>query len=128
MKDKRVRGFTLVELLVAVIIFMMTSTALVMAFSTGLMAIRAARESSTAVQAAQQEIEDMRNTPFNSIATHGFPVPPLNTSGTVVIEPLEGENSDMKKATVNVSWTSGSIRDMSVNLVTIFTKDGINRK
>jgi type II secretory pathway pseudopilin PulG len=125
MKDTRVRGFTIVELLVAVIIFVMTITALVMAFSTGLMAIRAARETSTAVQVAQQEIEDMRNTPFNGIATHGFPVPSLNTSGTVVIEPLEGEDSNMKKASVNVSWTSGSVRDMIVNLVTIITKDGI---
>ncbi|MEJ2745944.1 MAG: hypothetical protein P8123_09725, partial [bacterium] len=97
------------------------ATALTWSLST----IRASRESAAALQAAQQEIEKMRNSPFSTVATHSFPVPALGVNGSVVAQ-VEGTN--MSRVSVNVSWVSGSQRNMHVSLVTYMTKNGIGRR
>ncbi|MDD5556948.1 MAG: type II secretion system protein [bacterium] len=120
-------GFTLIEVLIAIIILGISFGALAAAFSTGLMGVRAARETSTAVHAAQQEIENMRNMSFSAIQTRLFTVPSINGAGTVTSQ-LEGGTTDLKKVAVNVSWVSGGRRPMSVSMATYFTRNGINRK
>ena len=127
MKEKieKSAGFTLVEIVFAILIAGTAFAGLALAFSTGMASIKATRETSIAIQAAQQEIENMRNTPFNAIQTHSFSVPPLETDGTVVAESLE---ADMKKVSINISWISGSGRGMSKDLLTVITRNGINRQ
>jgi hypothetical protein len=99
------------------------ATALTWSLST----IRASRESAAALQAAQQEVEKMRNSPFAAVETHSFSVPELAVNGAVVVE-TDAEYTDMKKVSVNVSWISGSQRNMHVSLATYITKDGIGRR
>ena len=125
MDIKHKGGFTLLEIVFSILIAGTALAGLALAFSTGLASIKATRETSIAIQAAQQEIENIRNTPFDAIQTHGFSVPPLDTDDTVVAELLE---TDMKKVSINISWTSGFGRGMSKDLLTVITRDGINRQ
>lgn len=125
MYAKRRGGFTLVEILISILIAGTALAGLALAFSAGLAAVKATRETYTAIQAAQQDIENMRNTPFDGIQTHSFSIPPLMTDGTAVVESLA---TDMKKVSINISWVSGSGRDMNKDFLTIITRDGINRK
>ena len=124
-KTEKSSGFTLIEIVFSILIAGTALAGLALAFSTGLASIKATRETSIAIQAAQQEIENIRNTPFDAIQTHGFSVPPLETDGTVVAESLE---ADMKKVSINISWISGSGRGMSKDLLTFITRNGINRQ
>ncbi len=125
MKTKHKRGLTLLEVMVSIAILTISFAAMAMAFSMGLMAIRATRETSIAMQAAQEEVENMRNTPFGGVDTHSFNVASLDTTGTVVVEV---EDADLKKVSVNVPWTSGASRNMSINLLTRITRNGIDRQ
>jgi type II secretory pathway pseudopilin PulG len=119
---------TLVEIVVSLLLAGIAFTAIAAALATGLAALRASRETEIAVQAAQQEMENMRNQPIGAISSHSFSVPALNTNGTVVVDTESTETNDVrKKVTTNVSWASQS-RDMNVNLVTYMTENGINRQ
>ncbi|MEJ2745727.1 MAG: prepilin-type N-terminal cleavage/methylation domain-containing protein [bacterium] len=120
------RGMTLVEIVVSLLLAGIAFTAIASALTTGLATLRASRETEIAVQAAQQEMENMRNMPIGGIDSHSFSVPALKTNGTVVVDTESTATNDIqKKVTVNVSWTSKT-RDMNVNLVTYMTENGIN--
>ena len=125
MRTSREWGLTLVEVLVSILIVGAAAAALASAFSTGLMALRATRETTLVLNAAQQEIEKMRNSSFDTIATHSFSVPALNTNGSLV---RETAGTDLIKVSVNVAWVSGGRRNMSISLVTYIAKGGINRR
>ncbi|MDP8248003.1 MAG: type II secretion system protein [Candidatus Tritonobacter lacicola] len=125
MNDKHKGGFTLIEIVFSILIAGTAFAGLALAFSTGMASIKATRETSIAIHAAQQEIENMRNTSFDAIQTHGFSIPPLDTDGAVVAELLE---ADMKKVSINIPWTSGSGRVMSKDFLTVITRNGINRQ
>lgn len=123
MKQRAKVGFTLVEVVISVILLGIAFASLAAGFSSGLMSIRAARETSTALQAAQREIETMRDSPFGAIQSHTFSVPALNTTGSVVVE---SEQTDLKKVSVNVAWVCGGRRNMSISLLTRICQDGIH--
>jgi len=127
MKTNLKHGMTLMEVIIAILLAGLVLVGLATALTWSLSTIRASRESAAALQAAQQEIEKMRNSPFAAVATHSFPVPALAVEGAVVVEAGEAY-TDMKKVSVNVSWVSGSQRNMHVSLATYITKDGIGRR
>jgi prepilin-type N-terminal cleavage/methylation domain-containing protein len=118
-------GMTLMEVIISILLVGLVLAGLATALTWSLSTIRASRESAAALQAAQQEIEKMRNSPFSTVATHSFPVPALGVNGSVVAQ-VEGTN--MSRVSVNVSWVSGSQRNMHVSLVTYMTKNGIGRR
>ena len=129
MKSDRRRGMTLVEIMVSLLLAGITFAAVAAALSTGLRALRSSRETEVAVQAAQREMEYMRNTSFTGIQCHSFNVfQPNDNRGTVLVQQESSATGDgRKKVSVNVSWTSGG-RNMRVDLVTHMTENGINRK
>jgi type II secretory pathway pseudopilin PulG len=125
---------TLVEIIVSILLAAITFATVAAGFTTGLAALRASRETEVALQEAQLEMEDIRNTPFTSINTHPFdritkhPNLPAYMNGAVVVNTESTASNDgRKKVTVNVSWTSRR-RDMNIKIVTYMTQNGINRK
>jgi len=134
MKSDRRSGMTLVEIIVSLLLAGITFAAVAAAFTTGLAALRASRETETAVQAAQREMENIRNTAYNTILTHNFdrvtihPNLPAYMNGAVVVNTESTAAGDgRKKVSVNVSWISRG-RSMRVDLVTHMTEQGINRR
>jgi len=120
---------TLVEIIVSLLLAGITFAAVAAAFSTGLAALRASRETELAIQAAQREMENMRNTTFTGILAHSFDVfHPNDNKGTVVVQTESTAPGDgLRKVSINVSWTSGA-RNRSIKLLSRMTEKGINRK
>lgn len=121
------RGMTLMEVIVSILLVAMVLAGVATAVSWSLSTIRAARESSAALHALQQEIEQARNSNFSTIVSHSFAVPALGAgvNGSMAVE---ATNTVMKKVSAQVSWLSNGRRDMSVSLVTYITKDGIDQR
>ena len=127
--------------MVSFVLIGMAAAGLAAAFSTGLMAIRAMRETSTALQGAQQEIEQQRNRSFGKILSWTYSVPIWGSSsssfgdGTTVVEylnedlvPTSPTPTDRKKVSVSVAWVSGDRRSMRVSLATMIANGGIDRQ
>ncbi|HOE27335.1 MAG: prepilin-type N-terminal cleavage/methylation domain-containing protein [Candidatus Aureabacteria bacterium] len=130
----RRRGMTLMEVLIAIVLVAVAFGGLATAVTWSIQTIRASRESAAALQAAQQEIERMRNASFASVAPHTFAVPSLrNRDGTAVSGSfaVQDETATMKKVTAHVGWVSHAGpppgRPMHVSLATYITKEGIGR-
>jgi type II secretory pathway pseudopilin PulG len=135
----RRNGMTLMEVVISILLVAMVLAGVATAVTWSMSTIRAARESSAALQAAQQEMERMRNSNFGTIASHTFPVPVLrNQDGSAVngSVAVDSQNTRMKKVSVQVSWVSAPLarkvipvdRTMRVSLVTYITKDGIDQR
>lgn len=130
MRAVRRCGMTLMEVVIAILLVAVAFGGLATAVTWSIHTIRSSRESAAALQAAQQEIERMRNASFASIAPHSFAVPSLrNRDGTAVSGSfaVHAEAATMKKVTAYVGWVSNAGRPMHVSLSTYITKEGIGR-
>ncbi len=126
-----VTGFTLIEVIIALALLMAT----IIIFSSVLSSIpltKAARNQNLAYHIAAKKIEELRNTPFNSLPSSGsFSDPALNklenASGALTVADYEGA-SDIKKVTVTVVWTDPVGPAKSVALETLMSKNGLNKQ
>lgn len=115
------RGFTLLEVLIAVILFAAGFTAVVGLLSMGLVSSLDTENTSIAVNLAQQRIEEIMNMTYDSIVAEikavvsGYPAFQRQVA---VSEPL----TDLKMVTVTVYWTfKGS--EVSTPLITYISKN-----
>jgi len=73
MQIKGQKGISLAELLIAIVIFAMTITAMVQGLLFGNRRIKAATYRTAAVIRAQERIEEMKNDTFANITTTNYP-------------------------------------------------------
>lgn len=114
-------GFTLLEVLIAVLLFTVGVIAIVALFSTGLISSVDAESAAIAMNLARARIEEVRNKDFVLMsdeakgAVGGFPG---FQREVLVTTPLP----DLKQVTVNVYWTfKGS--ETGVSLITYISKN-----
>jgi len=130
-KRKRGRGFTLIEVLMAIIILATVLMTLITVFLYGFDVLSRTKQVALATQIAQEEIEAIRNMPFSDILTLGttFTNEELTRlhhgQGSLALEDSEGEN--IKKLTVSITWDHHG-KQMRKDIVTLITKQGINKK
>jgi len=118
------KGFSLIELMVAVAILAMAIFGIFHAYSVGFMGMADARDRTVATNYAQEKMEDIKNIPFSDIDNYI-----INNNGS--IEEISGKiftiyieseayevNDDLKKITTRVSWDE----DKEVELVTLVYK------
>ncbi len=130
-RKKREEGFTYIEVLVTMVILSVALIALLSCFLHGFNVISRMRQTAIATQSIQEELELIRNMPFNDILTldSSFTNESLSLledcTGAVNLEDSLGD--DIKKLTVSALW---SYRDMQMrkDVVTFITRKGINRK
>ncbi len=120
-----VKGFTLIEVLIAVFIIAISLLGLAIGFSNGLAWIQVIREVSVANRIAQEKMEEIRGTdpadiPYNTEETK------LDKYNVYVDSPVQIEVG-LTQATVRVTWTSHSGRELSRSLATYVTEWGINK-
>lgn len=110
------RGFTLLEALIAIIIFSTAVIAICWAFSTGIFSASGAEDVDLALNIAQAKLEQLRNTAFASLADSG-PAADSNFSNfNVTVNVAEGQNP--MQVDVTVTWnTKGG--QANVNLTTL---------
>ncbi|MGQ9523980.1 MAG: type IV pilus modification PilV family protein [Armatimonadota bacterium] len=128
-------GFSTIEVLLAIAIITVGLTAVSYLMAVGMGVSVDSRETNLAYQAANEQIERLRRTPFASIPICtgvSFSVPLLsqlpNAQGVMSVQAYQGQ-SDLKLVSVRVSWTRrGPGRDQSVRLTTLIARRGLNEK
>ncbi len=124
-------GFTFIEVLITMLILGVVLIALLSCFIYGFSILSRMRQMTIATQSIQEELELIRNMPFNNILglDNSFTNEGLslleNSSGIISLEDSVGD--DIKKLTVSVLWSHRG-RHMRRDVVTYVTKKGINKK
>jgi len=131
MKREVRNGFTLVELLVAALILYIGVMGISLSFNNGILYTTRVREVSIAVNAAQAEIEMLRNTAFSQIVSYSVPGSRLptglsNATISVLVDPYL--YAGMKRITVTVRWRSYLGKSLQKSLATVVTEGGISGK
>jgi prepilin-type N-terminal cleavage/methylation domain-containing protein len=126
-------GFTLIEVMFAVIIVSLALFSIAFLFAKGTIFVTEIRQTAIAIQAAQEEMELIRDMSFSNILTlnssfiaAGFSNLKNPTGILTVDNPYSTD--DMRRITVTVNWISSQGRNFSKSLVTLVTKEGINRQ
>lgn len=114
-------GFTLLEVMLAALIFTVGVVSVVRLFSAGMVASGDVENVDLALNIAQKKMEEIKNTPFASLADSG-PVPADTTSPlsnfNVTVDVSEGQNPMQVNVTVDWNVSGGTT---GVSLVTLVT-------
>lgn len=130
-RKNREEGFTFIEVLVTIMILAVVLIALFSCFIYGFTVISRVRQASIATQCLQEELELIRNMPFNNILSldSSFTNESLSlledSSGILSLEDYGG--NDIKKLTVSVIWSYNG-RQIRRDIVTFVTRKGINKR
>jgi Tfp pilus assembly protein PilV len=127
------KGFTLVEVLIGVYILAFGVVGVLLTLTKTAAFISAVRQNAIATYAAQEEIEKIRAMDFTSLLSQGtsFTSSAFNelnhASGALTIEDVFSSNN-IRRVTVQVSWTGLGGRPVSKSLSTLVTRTGINKQ
>lgn len=105
----RHRGFSLIELMIAILLLVGGIAAATFIMSRGMFATADTETVEQAVALAQEKMENLRGTAFASIANEAKAAVSGWTgfSREVVVSQPAGTNSDFKQVVVTVYWTPG---------------------
>ncbi len=130
-RKNREDGFTLIEVLVTIMVLAVVLIALFSCFLYGFTVISRMRQTAIVTQCLQEELELIRNMPFNNILSldSSFENESLSlledSSGILSLEDSGGD--DIKKLTVSVIWSYKG-RQIRRDMVTFVTRKGINKR
>lgn len=129
----KTRGFTLIEAVVAAFIMAISLFAVGTAIYSQFSALNQNREKAIATLAAQEEIENIRGMPYDTILNLGSSFTASgfsylqNPSGTVVVDNIYG-TPDMRRVSVTVSWDSITGKPLQKKLAALVTHGGIDKQ
>ena len=111
---RRQRGFTLIEVLVGMVLFAISSLAVTMMLMNHAQLISLNSQFSEAIMLAQDKLEDLRTMNFNSLTSNT--APPVSKKGVVYTTSWTVQqntpNTGMTTLTVTVSWNhKGVVRN-----------------
>lgn len=112
------KGFTLLEILITIIILTVGITAISQAFSTGMLGSTDVENVDLALNIAHAKMEEIKNTAFASLADSG-PAQDANfTNFNVSVDVAEGD--DPMQVDVSVAWNAKGGQP-SITLTTLVT-------
>ncbi len=129
----RARGFTLVEVAVAVAVLGLTIASSLVAMQMGFSMIETARDNTLASQILQSEMENLRLMNWDKLTDLGDGEFSLEgkfqetaaqrfTCSRTITSPKTG----MRQVTLEVNWTSNNGVERSRRYTTFFSKEGLN--
>jgi len=130
-RRKKEGGFSLIEVLVAMVILGVMLMTLISVFLYGFNSISRTKQLALATQICQEQVEKIRNMSFDAILALGttFTNDKLASltggQGTQAVETSVG--GDIKKLTVSVLWTYRG-RSLRKDIATFVTRLGVDKK
>ena len=125
------KGFSLIEVLIAIFILGIVSVTLISVFIYGFNVVFKTRQVTIATQIAQEEVELVRNMNYDDILLLGSTYSHDNLSdlvnGAGVLSLESGPGDDIKKLTVSVTWDYQGT-NMRKDVVTFIAREGVNKK
>ena len=124
-------GFSLIEVLVAMVVLGIMLLTLISVFIYGFNVISRSTQVAVATQICQEEVERIRNLTFDTVAALGTTFTNtklsrlLNGQGVQAVEADAG--NDIKKLTVSVTWTYRG-QSLRKDVVTYVTRMGVDKK
>lgn len=121
------RSFTIVEVLVAITVFALAMLMIFSVIIAGISINLKAKRKAIASYIAQKGMEEIRNTPFESLNSKEVDASGLPSGKEKwTFSPYENEPFDkIKKAEVRVEWSEGGTTK-SVKYETLITNGGLN--
>lgn len=101
-------GFTLLEVLIATVIFTIGVTAIIWAFNAGMFASADVENVDLALNIAQAKMEEVKNTPFANLADSGPTADANFPRFSTTVNVAEGQNPKQVDVTVNWDVKGGS--------------------
>ena len=130
-QKNQAKGFSLIEVLIAVFILGIVSMTLISVFIYGFNIVFRTRQITLATQIAQEEVELVRNLNYDDIlllgSTYDHDSLPELVNGVGSLSVENGPGDDIKKLTVSVSWDYRGA-NMKKDVVTFITREGVNKK
>jgi len=109
-------GFSLIELMVAVVILVMVVFGIFQAFTTAFQTLNDAKDRTIATNYAQQVLEDYKNTNFQKINPFSDSIVGTKFTQNVSVQPV---NENLKNVIVQVNWTGRNNNPKNVNVSTL---------
>jgi len=113
------KGFSLIELMIAVVILAMVIFGIFLAFTTGFQGMADARDRTEAVNYIQKTLEEYKNTAFNKIQDKPMSLIEGTkfSNGSIVINISEpGEETRLKKIITQVRWPDRPDRNGNIKI------------
>lgn len=106
------KGFTLLEILMAIIIIGIGISAIIGAYNTGIFFTSDIENTDIALNIARQEMEEIKNTSFESIVDSGPITDDIfqNFNIEVATSFVDDTNSELKEVDVIVTWDALAVR------------------
>jgi len=99
------QGFSLIELMVAVVILAMVVFGIFLAFTTGFQGMADAKDRTAASNYAQLILEDYKNTPFEKIISFSEPIEDSKFTQNIIVDLVDPNETNLKKVIAEISWT-----------------------
>ena len=123
-RRSNLKGFSLIELMVAVAILAMAIFGIFHAYSVGFMGIADARDITVATNYAREAMEEIKNKPFEIIEIIGETRTPINENKGKfsILATIQNESSgrtDLQKVIATVSWENrkGETKEVKLEML-----------
>ena len=113
------KGFSLIELMIAVVIFAIAVLGIFFAFSSGWMGMANARDRTVATNYAREEMEDIKNMDFELITNENLGVAEIIEGKFNRVVTVIDEHNNLKKITTRVFWNdkAGKPKNVETNML-----------
>jgi len=120
------QGFSLIELMVAVVILAMVVFGIFLAFTTGFQGMADAKDRTAASNYAQLILEDYKNTPFEKIISFSEPIEDSKFTQNIIVDLVDPGETNLKKVIAEISWTDRNGKSKNViSSIVIYDSQGI---
>ena len=127
----REAGFSLVEVLIAMVVLGIILLTLISVFAFGYNLIARTQQTALATQVCQAELERIRGLTFDSLASLTTTFTDAKLAGLISGQGLRaveaGPGADIKKLTLSITWKFRG-QSMRKDIVTYITRMGVDKK